>query len=56
MKTRTIHVLTGILFTFAGAVSLFDGICHTRGSNIAIGIGFAIVGFLYFRRKKKAQP
>lgn len=55
MKTRTIHILTGILFTFAGAVSLLDGIYHTRVSNIFIGIGFALVGFLYFRRKEKVQ-
>ncbi len=55
MKTRTIHILTGILFTFAGAVSLLDGICHTRVSNILIGIAFAFVGFLYFKRKEKVQ-
>ena len=55
MKTRTIHILTGIFFTFAGAVSLLDGIYHTRVSNIFIGIAFALVGYLYFRRKEKVQ-
>ena len=55
MNTRTIHILTGILFTFAGAVSLLDGIYHTRASNIFIGIAFAVIGFLYFKRKEKVQ-
>lgn len=52
MKTRTIHIATGILFTFAGVISLLDGIYHTRVSNLLIGIGFALVGYLYFRRKE----
>ena len=55
MKTRTIHILTGIFFTFAGAVSVLDGIYHTRVSNIFIGISFAIIGFLYLKRKEKVQ-
>lgn len=55
MKARTIHIITGMLFTFAGAVSILEGIYHTRYSNIFIGIGFVLVGYLYFRRKEKVQ-
>lgn len=55
MKTRTIHLLTGICFTLAGTLSLLDGVYHARGSNIFIGICFALVGYLYFRRRKEMQ-
>lgn len=51
MKTKNIHILTGILFMLAGIISLLEGVYHTRGSNIFIGIGFAAVGYLYLRNK-----
>ncbi|MCM1253094.1 MAG: hypothetical protein NC321_09755 [Clostridium sp.] len=51
MKTRSMHILTGIFFAAAGAVSLLDGALHARGSNLFIGVCFVIIGCLYFKRK-----
>lgn len=55
MNTRTIHVIIGILYALTGCITLLDGICHMRASNLFIGIGFVTVGCLYLKRKKKMQ-
>lgn len=52
MSNRAINIITGILFVIAGVVTLLEGMCHMRASNLCIGIDFAIVGFLYIMRKE----
>ncbi|MBD5492935.1 MAG: hypothetical protein HDR12_00755 [Lachnospiraceae bacterium] len=53
MNTRVMHILTGALFALAGILTLIEGVCNMRASNIFIGISFVVVGALYFIRKKK---
>lgn len=55
MSSRVIYIIIGVLFWVSALVTLLDGILHTRASNLCIGIGFAIVGFLYFKRKENTN-
>lgn len=55
MNTRVMHILTGTLFALAGILTLIEGVFNMRASNIFIGIGFVVVGCLYFIRRKKLQ-
>lgn len=48
MRSKVINIIIGILFSASGLVTLLDGIFHMRASNLCIGIGFIIVGLLYF--------
>lgn len=48
MHSRVTNIIIGVLFCLAGLVTLLEGICHMRASNLCIGIGFIIVGSLYF--------
>ena len=51
MSSRVINIIIGILFWISGLITLLEGIFHMRVSNLCIGIGFVIVGLLYFMRK-----
>ena len=55
MNTRVMHILTGVLFALAGILTLIEGVFNMRASNVFIGIGFVVVGALYFIRKKEIQ-
>lgn len=55
MNTRVMHILTGALFALAGILTLIEGVCNMRASNIFIGIGFVVVGALYVIRRKEIQ-
>ena len=52
MSNRVINIIIGILFWISGLITLLEGIFHMRVSNLCIGIGFVIVGLLYFMRKE----
>lgn len=55
MRSRVINIIIGVLFLISGLVTLLEGICHMRTSNLCIGIGFTIVGVLYFMRKGNSR-
>ncbi|MCM1261520.1 MAG: hypothetical protein NC313_02265 [Butyrivibrio sp.] len=55
MNTKTMNMLAGALFVFAGVVALTEGLFNTRASNICIGAALIVVGALYFVRRKKLQ-
>ena len=55
MSNRVINIIIGILFWISGLITLLEGIFHMRVSNLCIGIGFVIVGLLYFMRKENTK-
>lgn len=52
MNSRVINIIVGVLFWISGLITLLEGFFHMRASNLCIGIGFLIVGLLYFMRKR----
>lgn len=55
MNSRVINIIVGILFWVSGLITLLEGIFHMRASNLCIGIGFLIVGLLYFLRIRNSR-
>ncbi len=55
MSSIFINIIIGILFLISGLITLLEGIFHMRASSLCIGIGFVIVGLLYFMRKGNSR-
>lgn len=52
MENKRLNIFIGVLFLLAGILHIAGGFIHSEISKVVIGICFAIIGTLYFFRKK----